>query len=111
MHSRRLLTRPPRGKEPIQRENEKIDLPDRGLDGTQLAKIALAATVSLVMQDENGTALGTGSGFFVQRNLIATNYHVIEGAAKGSATLVNTKNMYRVSKVSRQPMKHTISPS
>ena len=91
-----LLTRPPRGKEPIQRENEKIDLPDRGLDGTQLAKIALAATVSLVMQDENGTALGTGSGFFVQRNLIATNYHVIEGAAKGSATLVNTKNMYRI---------------
>ena len=29
-----------------------------------------------------------GSGFFVRRNLIATNYHVIEGAARGTAKLV-----------------------
>ena len=33
--------------------------------------------------------LGRGSGFFVRPNLIATNYHVIEGAARGTAKLVD----------------------
>ncbi len=62
----------------------------------QLAKKALAATVSLEVQDENGVTLGHGSGFFVRENLIATNFHVIEGAAKGSAKLVNTKLAYPI---------------
>ena len=46
----------------------------------ELAKEALAATVSLEMQDEHGDTLGRGSGFFVRPNLIATNFHVIDGA-------------------------------
>ena len=49
----------------------------------QVAKKALAATVSLEVQDENGVTLGHGSGFFVRENLIATNFHVIDGAAQG----------------------------
>ena len=36
----------------------------------ELAQKALAATVSLEMQDENGDTLKRGSGFFVRRNLI-----------------------------------------
>ena len=55
----------------------------------QIAEKALAATVSLEMQDTNGVILGRGSGFFVRPNLIATNYHVIEGAARGTAKLVD----------------------
>ena len=62
----------------------------------QLAQKALAATVSLEMQDENGNTLGQGSGFFVRRNLIATNFHVIDGAAKGYARLVNTATTYPI---------------
>ena len=58
----------------------------------QIAEKALAATVSIEMQDRNGAILGRGSGFFVRRNLVATNYHVIEGAARGTARLVG-KNM------------------
>ena len=55
----------------------------------QIAEKALAATVSLEMRDINGAVLFTGSGFFVRPNLIATNYHVIEGAARGTAKLVD----------------------
>ena len=62
----------------------------------ELAQKALAATVSLEMQDENGNTLGQGSGFFVRRNLIATNFHVIDGAAKGYARLVNTAITYPI---------------
>ena len=62
----------------------------------ELAKKALAATVSLEMQDSNGDILGQGSGFFVRPNLIATNFHVIDGAAKGYARLVNTATTYPI---------------
>ena len=55
----------------------------------QIAEKALAATVSLEMRDGKGAVLFTGSGFFVRPNLIATNYHVIEGAARGTAKLVD----------------------
>ncbi len=61
-----------------------------------IAEKALAATVYLEMQDKNGKTLGFGSGFFVKFNLIATNYHVIEGAAKGTAKLIGKYTTYDV---------------
>ncbi len=61
-----------------------------------IAEKALAATVYLEMKDTNGKTLGIGSGFFVKPNLIATNYHVIEGAAKGTAKLVGKYITYKV---------------
>ena len=63
---------------------------------SQIAEKALAATVSLEMQDRNGTLLSRGSGFFVRRNLIATNYHVIEGAAQGTVRLVGKDTKYTI---------------
>ena len=62
----------------------------------QIAEKALAATVYLEMQDSNGLLLGFGSGFFVGDNLIATNYHVIEGAARGTAKLVGQFSTYTI---------------
>ena len=66
------------------------------LSAEDIAEKALAATVYLEMQDKNGKTLGIGSGFFVQSNLIATNHHVIEGAAKGTAKLVGTYTTYNI---------------
>ena len=59
----------------------------------QIAQKAFASTVLLVMEDANGQPLGLGSGFFVKPNQVATNLHVVEGAARGYAKLVgqNTK--------------------
>ena len=66
------------------------------LSAEDIAEKALAATVYLEMQDKNGKTLGIGSGFFVKPNLIATNYHVIEGAAKGTAKLVGKYTTYNI---------------
>ena len=65
----------------------------------EIAEKALAATVYLEMQDSKGVPLGFGSGFFVGDNLIATNYHVIEGAARGSAKLVGQFSTYTIEDV------------
>ena len=62
----------------------------------QIAENALAATVYIEMKDRNGETLGFGSGFFVRENLIATNFHVIEGAARGTAKLVGKYTTYTI---------------
>ena len=66
------------------------------LSAEDIAEKALAATVYLEMKDSAGKTLGIGSGFFVKSNIIATNYHVIEGAAKGTAKLVGKYTTYDV---------------
>ena len=48
------------------------------------------------MKDSEGLPLGFGSGFFVKPNLIATNYHVIAGAASGTAKLVGKHTTYKI---------------
>ena len=57
---------------------------------------ALAASVSLELLDSNGAILGRGSGFFVRRNLIATNFHVIDGASGATVKVVNKEPKYRI---------------
>ena len=51
------------------------------------------------MKGTNGKTLGIGSGFFVKPKLIATNYHVIEGAAKGTARLVGKSTRDKIESV------------
>lgn len=58
------------------------------LSAKQIAQATFPSTVLLLMQDSDGQPSVLGSGFFVADNLIATNFHVIEGAAKGYARLV-----------------------
>ena len=65
------------------------------LPAEDIAEKALSATVYLEMQDKNGE-ISFGSGFFVKPNLIATNYHVTEGAAKGTAKLVDEDRTYNI---------------
>ena len=62
----------------------------------QLAQKALAATVSLEVRDGRGILIGRGSGFFVRHHLIATNFHVVEGASQASARLVNSETKYTI---------------
>ena len=55
-----------------------------------------ASTVLLIMNDRNNNPISMGSGFFVQPNTIATNYHVIEGAAQGTVNLVGMPTKYTI---------------
>jgi hypothetical protein len=48
------------------------------------------------MEDANGQPLSLGSGFFVRDGEIASNLHVIEGAARGYAKLVGQKMKYDI---------------
>jgi len=62
----------------------------------EIAKNAFASTVLLVMEDANGQPLSLGSGFFVRDGEIASNLHVVEGAARGYAKLVGHKTKYDI---------------
>jgi hypothetical protein len=48
------------------------------------------------MEDANGQPLSLGSGFFVRDGEIASNLHVIEGAARGYAKLVGQKTKHDI---------------
>ena len=75
----------------------------------QIAKKALAATVLLVMEDANGKTLGLGSGFFVGANQIATNFHVIDGAAQGTAKRVGQQTEYTIEGVIATDESHDLA--
>lgn len=62
----------------------------------EVAKKAFGATVLLVMEDGNGQPVSLGSGFFVRNGELATNRHVIQGAARGYARLVGQKAKYDI---------------
>jgi S1-C subfamily serine protease len=55
----------------------------------EIAKRAFGSTVLLVMEDANGQPLSLGSGFCVGDARLATNIHVIGGAARGYVKLVS----------------------
>lgn len=62
----------------------------------EIAKKAFGSTVLLVMEDASGQPLSLGSGFFVRDGEIASNLHVVEGAARGYAKLVGQKTKYDI---------------
>ena len=62
----------------------------------QIAQKTFRSTVLLVMEDANGQPLSLGSGFFVGSGQIATNLHVVEGAARGYAKLVGKETKFNI---------------
>ena len=62
----------------------------------EIAKKAFGSTFLLVMEDANGQPVSLGSGFFVRDGEIASNLHVVEGAARGYAKLVGQKTKYDI---------------
>lgn len=62
----------------------------------EIARSVFPSVVLLVMEDDNGQPLSQGSGFFVQRDVVVTNFHVIEGASAGFAKLVGKRGTHEV---------------
>ena len=62
----------------------------------QIAKSVLTSTVLIVMEDANGKSISSGSGFFIERGMIATNLHVVEGVFKGYVKRVGTNKKYPI---------------
>jgi hypothetical protein len=61
-----------------------------GQDATVIYKNTVNSTVTI--ETDNGL----GSGFFVAQNIIATNYHVIEGATQASCYINNSTTKYKI---------------
>ncbi len=62
----------------------------------EIARRAFGSTVLLVMEDVNGQPLSLGSGFFISDGEIASNLHVVEGAARGYAKIIGQKTKYDI---------------
>lgn len=62
----------------------------------EIARKAFGSTVLLVMEDANGQPLSLGSGFFVRDGEVASNLHVVEGAARGYAKIVGQKAKFDI---------------
>lgn len=75
----------------------------------QIAEKAEASTVLLGAVDAYGEWLGSGSGFFVRRNLIATNFHVIEHSAQVGARIVDQESVYPIKRIVGVDKKHDLA--
>jgi len=62
----------------------------------QIVKKTFPSVVLLIMEDANGQPLSIGSGFFVSTGEIASNLHVIEGAARGYVKLIGENTIYDI---------------
>ena len=63
-------------------------------DARLVAKQVFPSVVMLDMQDAARHPLRFGSGFFVRPNFVATNYHVIENSAYGTARVAGETQTY-----------------
>lgn len=61
-----------------------------------IAKRSFPSSVGIFLFDENKNPIKSGSGFFVKAGVIATNYHVIDGASFGFAKSVGKETEYRL---------------
>jgi S1-C subfamily serine protease len=62
--------------------------PRRKLSPAEIVHHAFPSSVLLTMLDAHGQTLCLGSGFFVAKNVVATNSHVVSQASAGYAKLV-----------------------
>ena len=65
--------------------------PSLAQDASLIYKKTVNSTVTIITDDGS-----QGSGFFVAPNIIATNYHVMEGATRASCYLNNSDTEYKI---------------
>lgn len=69
------------------------------LSARDIAEKTFPSVVLVVVGDSKGVPIALGSGFFVRKGVIATNYHVIKGAHIGLIKFADDKEIYRIEKV------------
>lgn len=65
----------------------------------KVAQTSFPSVVLLVMEDHRGQPIGLGSGFFVAPDTVATNAHVVQGAARAYARRIGDKIKYDVKSI------------
>ena len=62
----------------------------------QIAQKALASTVLIRIKDTTGAPMAIGSGFFINKDQIVSNWHVVEDATAAYAMSVDEKTRYNI---------------
>lgn len=62
----------------------------------RIAAKSFPSVALLIMMDKRGKPVSIGSGFVVAPGVLATNYHVIQGAAKGKLKFVGEDREYPI---------------
>jgi Trypsin-like peptidase domain len=65
----------------------------------QIYEASSDAIVLLLAYDSRGTPTSLGSGFFFERNRIASNHHVVEGASRLVYRVIGSKDVHEVKKI------------
>lgn len=68
-------------------------------DAREVARQVLPSVVVVTTYDSSGHSLTLASGFFVTQNIVATNFHVIEGASDADIRVVGESKLHRVTGV------------
>jgi tetratricopeptide (TPR) repeat protein len=76
-----------------------------GQGGREIARNAFPSVVLVVADSGEGHRGSLGSGFFVQDDLIVTNYHVVKGYSRISVKLVGHKEIYQAKVVTASSAK------
>jgi hypothetical protein len=63
---------------------------------SDVARKAFPSVVMIVMEDANGQPNTIGSGFFVSKNVVVSNFHVIEGSSRGFVKIIGDKTKYDI---------------
>ena len=75
----------------------------------QIAEKALASTILIVMEDANGKPLSSGSGFFIGKELIATNYHIAEKGTRKTYKRVGKDKWYNIKDTVKVNKQHDLA--
>lgn len=62
----------------------------------EIAENTFPSVVLMLMRDENNQPLSLGSGFFVEDNIVATNFHVLSNAQNGYVKVVGKDKKYSI---------------
>jgi S1-C subfamily serine protease len=81
----------------------------RPLSAREIASRAYSSTVVVHANDEDSNLLAEGTGFFITPNVVATNYHVIEGAASVEIELITKRNRGHVVNIIRYDEKSDLA--
>jgi S1-C subfamily serine protease len=82
--------------EPIKTRPEPQNGNGAVLTPKQIFQKAKPSTVMVVVRDSLGEETAFGSGFFVDRRTIVSNFHVVEGAYSGYVRSIGTQKRYEI---------------
>lgn len=102
-------------KKPQQRISAKLNFAPnvnnrlQPLDPREIVKKLFPSTVIIFVHDKDNQPLAQGSGFVIDDELIATNFHVIEGAAGGYVKFVGDDRKHEIGGVTGYDQKIDIA--